>query len=75
VSGDDLTFPATTTIFVACPSLFADWIEDLYNEQITGGCGDDALLSGQRHDARTDGRLSHEDVRPALETSRKSSRR
>jgi parallel beta-helix repeat protein len=24
---------------VPCPSLFADWIEALYNEGITGGCG------------------------------------
>jgi hypothetical protein len=24
---------------VACPSLFADWIEELYAEAITGGCG------------------------------------
>ena len=24
---------------VACPSLFADWIEELANEGITGGCG------------------------------------
>jgi hypothetical protein len=24
---------------VACPSLFADWIEQLAAEQITGGCG------------------------------------
>jgi len=22
-----------------CPSLFAPWIEQLYAEQITGGCG------------------------------------
>ena len=24
---------------VACPSTFADWIEQLAAEQITGGCG------------------------------------
>jgi hypothetical protein len=24
---------------VACPSLFADWIEQLYHEQVTSGCG------------------------------------
>jgi len=29
---------------VACPSLFADWIEDLYNHQITGGCQVSPLL-------------------------------
>jgi hypothetical protein len=33
--------PACQGIFgdVACPSQFADWIEQLANEQITGGCG------------------------------------
>jgi len=29
---------------VSCPSLFADWIEDLYNQQITGGCQQSPLL-------------------------------
>jgi hypothetical protein len=29
---------------VACPSLFADWIEDLYNHQITDGCQVSPLL-------------------------------
>ena len=24
---------------VACPSLFADWIEQLAAEEVTGGCG------------------------------------
>jgi hypothetical protein len=33
--------PACTGVFgdVACPSLFADWIEELAAEEITGGCG------------------------------------
>jgi hypothetical protein len=33
--------PACTGVFtdVVCPSLFANWIEELYAEQITGGCG------------------------------------
>ena len=33
--------PPCTGIFgdVPCPSLFADWIEQLAAEQITGGCG------------------------------------
>ncbi len=33
--------PACTGVFadVQCPSLFADWIEQLAAEQITGGCG------------------------------------
>jgi hypothetical protein len=35
------TPPACTGVFgdVPCPSLFADWIEQLAAEQITGGCG------------------------------------
>jgi hypothetical protein len=33
--------PACTGVFpdVACPGQFADWIEQLAEEQITGGCG------------------------------------
>ena len=33
--------PPCTGVFpdVACPSQFADWIEELYHEGITGGCG------------------------------------
>ena len=39
--GSSYVPPACTGIFgdVACPSQFADWIEQLANEQITGGCG------------------------------------
>jgi hypothetical protein len=29
---------------VACPSLFADWVEGLYGEQVTGGCQASPLL-------------------------------
>ncbi len=38
--------PACVGLFgdVACPSLFADWIEDLYNQEITGGCQASPLL-------------------------------
>ncbi len=38
--GSDYTPPACTGIFtdVACPSLFADWIEQLSAEGITAGC-------------------------------------
>ncbi|HYX21136.1 MAG TPA: S-layer homology domain-containing protein [Thermoanaerobaculia bacterium] len=37
--------PTCTGIFadVPCPSLFADWIEELYSEGITGGCGTSPL--------------------------------
>ena len=33
--------PTCTGVFtdVGCPSLFGDWIEELYTEGITGGCG------------------------------------
>jgi len=39
--GPNYTPPTCTGIFgdVTCPSLFADWIERLYAEGITGGCG------------------------------------
>ena len=38
--------PACTGIFgdVQCPSPFADWIEELYAEAITGGCQTNPLL-------------------------------
>ncbi|HYX22385.1 MAG TPA: hypothetical protein VFA98_16195 [Thermoanaerobaculia bacterium] len=29
----------STFLDVPCPSLFADWIEELQNESVTGGCG------------------------------------
>jgi hypothetical protein len=39
--GSSYTPPTCAGIFgdVACPSQFADWIEQLFAEQITGGCG------------------------------------
>jgi len=39
--GSDYVPPACTGIFpdVPCPSTFANWIEQLYHESITGGCG------------------------------------
>ena len=39
--GPDYTPPPCSGIFtdVTCPSTFADWIEQLKTEQITGGCG------------------------------------
>jgi hypothetical protein len=40
-SGSAYTPPMCTGVFddVACPSQFADWIEDLAGQGITGGCG------------------------------------
>jgi len=42
VHGPNYTPPPCSGYFtdVACPSLFADWIEELFHEQVTGGCGD-----------------------------------
>ena len=39
--GSSYTPPTCTGMFpdVPCPSLFADWIEQLFAESITGGCG------------------------------------
>src|SRR5512135_1396033 len=44
--GADHVPPACAGIFgdVACPSLFADWIEELYASGITGGCNASPLL-------------------------------
>jgi hypothetical protein len=38
--GSSYTPPACTGVFpdVPCPGAFADWIEELYHESITGGC-------------------------------------
>ena len=39
--GSSYVPPACTGVFadVPCPSLFANWIEDLYRRQIAAGCG------------------------------------
>jgi hypothetical protein len=44
--GSGFVPPACSEIFgdVACPSLFADWIEELYAEGVTGGCSASPLL-------------------------------
>jgi IPT/TIG domain/S-layer homology domain len=44
--GSGYTPPPCTGIFadVACPSLFADWIEKLYHQGVTGGCGTNPLI-------------------------------
>jgi hypothetical protein len=44
--GSAYTPPPCAGIFddVACPSLFADWIEELYSEGVTGGCKSSPLL-------------------------------
>ncbi len=53
--GSSYVPPACTGIFndVPCPSQYANWIEQLFNEGITGGCGNDdycpdaSVLRGQ----------------------------
>ncbi|HEY3204476.1 MAG TPA: carboxypeptidase regulatory-like domain-containing protein [Thermoanaerobaculia bacterium] len=53
--GSSYVPPACTGIFadVPCPSLFADWIEALFNEGVTAGCGggnfcpNDSISNGQ----------------------------
>ena len=46
LNGSGYVPPACAGLFgdVTCPGLFADWIEDLYNRQITAGCGTSPLL-------------------------------
>jgi hypothetical protein len=44
--GASFTPPSCAGIFgdVACPSLYANWIEELYAEGVTAGCGTSPLL-------------------------------
>jgi hypothetical protein len=46
LEGSGYTPPTCAGAFedVACPSLFADWIEELYNRGVTGGCSASPLL-------------------------------
>jgi len=43
---------------VPCPSIFADWIEQLAAEQITGGCGGGSSVPTTRTHARRCPRFS-----------------
>ena len=45
-NGSSYTPPGCASVFtdVTCPSLFADWIEELYTENVTGGCSTSPLL-------------------------------
>jgi hypothetical protein len=49
--------PACTGVFtdVACPGLFSNWIEELYAEHITGGCGPGIYCPG---DPNTRGQMA-----------------
>jgi hypothetical protein len=44
--GSSYVPPACAGVFadVSCPSLFADWVEQLYAEGVTGGCGTAPLI-------------------------------
>jgi hypothetical protein len=46
LNGSGYVPPACTGIFgdVSCPSQFANWVENLYNRQITAGCSTNPLL-------------------------------
>ncbi len=46
LNGSGYAPPSCMGIFddVACPSQFADWVESLYNRQITAGCSTSPLL-------------------------------
>src|SRR5262249_35553985 len=46
LEGADYTPPACANIFqdVACPGLYTNWIEELYNRSIAAGCSDSPLL-------------------------------
>lgn len=65
-NGSTYVPPPGSGIFgdVACPSVFCDFIEDLYNQQITGGCqAAPLLLSRQSRASAADGGLPGQDVR------------
>jgi hypothetical protein len=49
--GSSYTPPACTGVFgdVPCPSTFANWIEQLAAEQITGGCGNGNYCPGSNN--------------------------
>ena len=68
VHGPAYVPPPCSGIFtdVACPSLFADWIEQLAPENVTTGCGADALLSLQPEHAGTDGDLPRQGPAPPV---------
>ena len=68
-NGSSYSPPPGTGIFgdvTPCPGTFCDFIEDLYNQQITGGCqtSPSALLPAPSESATADGRLPRQDVRP-----------
>ena len=56
---------------VTCPSLFANWIEELASEGITAGCGGRRLLPALARHPRADGGLPPQDgARSRLHTAR-----
>ena len=69
--GFDYPPPPAAGLFEDVPadSIFINWIEDIYNRQITVGCqaaGPAAVLPGHSEHARRDGGLPVEDLRPAV---------
>ena len=65
--GPGFTPTACNGVFpdVPCPSLFADWIERLFHESITAGCGGGNYCPDGVEHPRSDGRLPRQDVRVA----------
>ena len=55
---------------VPCPSTFADWIEQLATENITGGCGGGNYCPANAN-TRADGRLHRQDLHPHVATPRR----
>jgi hypothetical protein len=67
LEGSTYVPPTCTGVFddVTCPSQFADWIEELADRQITGGCSVTPPLSArQPEQPRPDGGVPRQDVRP-----------
>ena len=62
--GADYAPPVCTGVFpdVACPSTFADWIEQLAAEDVTGGCGGGNYCPTGSSTPGSDGGLSDQDL-------------
>ena len=73
VHGPEYQPPGCVGVFadVACPSLFADWIEQLKAENVTSGCGNGRLRTArQSQHQRPDGDLPRQGFTAALSPRR-----
>jgi hypothetical protein len=66
--GSTFTPPPCTGAFpdVACPSTFADWIEQLAAEGVTGGCGGGNYCPAEQRHAGPDGGVPGQGVHPSI---------